>query len=319
MNLGGYEILGPIGSGGAGTVFRARAPSGEFVAIKVLHRSDVTASARLKRELDVQRSLGDGFVPLLASGAAPQGAFIVMPLIEGGTLRERLKRGPLPLAEAIRLGVELGDALGRAHGSGIIHRDLKPENVLYHSGRPLIADLGLAKLVDSNDSLSRTGDTRGTFGYMPPEQMRDAKRAGPAADVFSLGVVIFECLAGESPFRGETPLLLVDAVEEGRFVPLRKLRPDVPRAVASVIERALAADEDDRFEDGEEFAEALRRAWRKGARPRATLIVVATALAVAGGFGAAILSRPRPLSAPNPAAPPAPPKPPSPTTTTTTP
>src|SRR5581483_12298266 len=146
----------------------------------------------------------EGFVPLLDAGDSPHGPWLVMPYVPGGTLRQRLARGPLSVAETVALGVELGRALGRAAAMGVVHRDLKPENVLFDAaGRSLIADLGLAKHFEEGApgasqsvSLSRDGTILGTAGYMAPEQLVDAKSVGPEADVFSLGAVLYACLAG---------------------------------------------------------------------------------------------------------------------------
>src|SRR5262249_41050417 len=150
----------------------------------------------------------DGFVPLLDEGTSEEGPFLVMPFLAGGTLRDKLREGPLKVGAALDLGVALAAALGRAHARGVVHRDLKPENVLYARDadgreRPLVADLGLAKHFDrdvhgatASVSLSTHGSFRGTAGYMAPEQMADAKSVGPEADVFALGAILYECLAG---------------------------------------------------------------------------------------------------------------------------
>src|SRR5579871_6558583 len=124
MKLGPYEVLREIGRGGAGVVHAAKAPDGSEVAVKVLVRRDAAARARYERERRLLASLGeaDGFVPLLDAGEAPQGPFLVMPLVRGGTLRDRLARGPLPVEEARVLGRTLARALGRAHERGIVHR-----------------------------------------------------------------------------------------------------------------------------------------------------------------------------------------------------
>src|SRR5205085_9317034 len=129
----------------------------------------------------------------------------------GGTLRDRLARGPLALGEATALVTKIARALGRAHERGLVHRDVKPENVLFDAaGEPLVADLGLAKHfrrdLGMSASLSRTHETRGTPGYMAPEQVESAKDAGPPADVFALGAVLYECLGGIAAFEGATPL-----------------------------------------------------------------------------------------------------------------
>ncbi|MBX3470204.1 MAG: serine/threonine protein kinase, partial [Planctomycetes bacterium] len=247
MRVGGFEVLSTIGRGGAGVVLHARAPNGAEVALKVLHARAPERLARFERERAVLASLGEaeGFVPLLQAGHDPHhGPFLVMPLVSGGTLRDRLRRGPLPLTETVRVGLELAETLGRAHARGIVHRDLKPENVLFtQDGRALVADLGLAKLLedDVGQGLSRTGEMRGTVGYMAPEQA-DAKHASPAADVFALGAILYECLAGRPAFEGETPLAVLERVAADTRAPLAGAAPSAPRWLVAVVERALHPD-----------------------------------------------------------------------------
>ena len=265
--VGAYEVLGELGRGGMGVVLKARAPSGEVVAVKVLLRPEArTAFERFDRERRVLSSLRaeDGFVPLLDAGDSPRGPFIVMPFEPGGTLADRLHRGPLGIAETIDLGRALASALGRAHALGIVHRDLKPANVLFDAtSRPLLADLGLAKHfraepgTDRSASLSKTGAFLGTPGYLAPEQMYDAKTAGPEADVFALGAVLYECLAGAPAFPGSNVLEVLAHNERAEHTPLASVRSDVPAWLAAAIERALAAEARDRFPDGQAFARAL--------------------------------------------------------------
>src|SRR5688572_13925602 len=149
MRLGPYEVVNYLGQGGMGTVVRARAPDGREVAIKMLRKPDSgEAVARFERERRLVQALGReaGFVPLLDAGETASGPYLVMPFLAGGTLRDRLEKGPLPVDDAIALLHKLSKALGHAHERGIMHRDLKPENVLFtDKGEPLVADLGLAK------------------------------------------------------------------------------------------------------------------------------------------------------------------------------
>ena len=299
VKIGPYEVIGPLGQGGAGAVHRARGPSGEEVAIKVLHAVDEPRLARFERE---RRLLGtftarDGFVPLLDAGRTAQGPFIVMPIVPGGTLRDRLKRGPLGIEETAALGRTLAAALGRAHAKGIVHRDLKPENVLYTArGEPLVADLGLAKHFDREApgasqslDLSKPGTARGTFGYMPLEQIKDAASVGPAADVFAIGAILYECLAGKPAFEGESYARVLDAVSAGKVAPLRKLRPEAPRELVATIERALAPDPGDRPADGR----ALLAAFESRPRSRSRAAVALTLFLVAGTAALSfLLSRP---------------------------
>ncbi len=297
--VGPYEVLGEVGRGGLGVVLRARAPDGREVALKLLQRVPAgEAALRFARERQVQGELGagEGFVPLLDAGDCDAGPYLVMPLLPGGTLAHLLERGPLAPAAARALGVALASAVGRAHARGIVHRDLKPENVLFDgAGRPLIADLGLAKQLEGSHtpggSLSRTGELRGTFGYMAPEQMRDAKTAGPPADVFALGAILYECLAGEPPFAGDAAIEVMHKVDSGQRRRLRAAAPHVPPGLAAVVERALALRPAARHPDAAALAEALERASDAPARGRAALVIGALGAALvvalaAGGLGA---------------------------------
>ena len=316
-SFGVYAAVSQIGRGGAGVVFLGRAPDGREVAIKVLRRSDsADAAARFEREGRLLRALGegDGFVSLLDAGMERGCRYLVMPFVGGGTLRERFERGAVPVEETIALGRSLARAIGRAHERGIVHRDLKPENILFtrrgagiaDSGQALVADLGLAKHSDGSApgasqsvSLTRDGEFHGTAGYMAPEQMVDSASAGPAADVYAIGAILYECLAGAPPFVGGNLLELLSKVTQGTFEPVRRRRPDVPVWLADAVERALARDPSRRFADGRALGRAL------GAKPpapsRIPLLVAATVALVAGGALAARASwRPKPPNATKP-------------------
>jgi len=315
MRVGPYELGRQLGQGGMGAVFEARAQDGRAVALKILLKNDPERVARFQRESRLLASLGeaDGFVPLVESGVTPAGAYLVMPLVPGGTLRDKLVRGPLGIDETIALGRALAAALGRAHAKGIVHRDVKPENVLFTAdGRPLVTDLGLGKHWDpaapgasQSISLSRHGIARGTAGYMAPEQLADAKTVGPPADVFALGAILYECLAGGPPFAAESFVELAAKVARGEHEPLRGRRPDAPSWLVASIERALAPAIEDRWADGVALARALATPAR-----RSRGVVLVALLLVAGAIAGALLAvhARRPALAPaTPAAPPAPP------------
>ena len=292
MRVGPYEVLGELGRGGMGVVFRVRSPDGLDAALKILSRADPGALARFERERRLMATLGpeQGFVGILDSGTAPEGTWLLMPLVAGGTLRQRLDGRRLDVAETIALGVELATALGRAHERGIVHRDLKPENVLFtREGRALVADLGLAKHFDrgaapESVSLSRTGELRGTVSYMAPEQANDTKTAGPPADVFSLGAILYECLAGRPPFSGETVLDLFAKIDSGHVEPIGW--PEVPRWLEKTVLRALECESAERFADGAALARALAGGSKETPRRRRRL----PAIAVAGALGAIALA-----------------------------
>jgi serine/threonine protein kinase len=279
MELERYELGRELGRGGVGIVVRGRSPDGKDVAIKFLKKSGDEVLARFEREGRMLDTLGEeaGFVPLLDSGTSPRGPFLVMPFVPGGTLRDRLEeRGAFSIDETIALGRALGETLGRAHALGIIHRDLKPENVLFTAlGQPLVADLGLAKHyrhdapgAPRSVQISKTGTVRGTWGYMPSEQGRDAKAVKPTSDVFALGAILYECLSGRAAFPGETVMEVVTKVELDEFEPLASLRPDAPAWLVGIIEKAMSKAPEERFADGAALAKALAEGPSSGVAPR---------------------------------------------------
>jgi formylglycine-generating enzyme required for sulfatase activity len=310
MRIGAYEVAETLGKGGAGTVFRARAPDGREVAVKLLNRTDAESLARFERErrLLAALSAAEGFVPLLDAGTADAGVFLVMPCLRGGTLRDWLARGPLGVETTLALGSALARAIARAHALGIVHRDLKPENILFATkpgvggAEPLVADLGLAKHfredapgASQSVQLSRAGELRGTAGYMAPEQMRSSQDVGTEADVFALGAILHECLAGEPAFVGDNLLLLFAKVEQGERRPLRSACPGAPRALVETIDRALATDPAKRFRDASELARALDGT---SARPRPLARLIAVAVIVLAAALALTARRPETTASP---------------------
>jgi len=310
VRLGAYAIVEPVGRGGAGTVYRGRAPDGADVAVKVVTApTRPGALGRFGRERRLLADLGRdaGFVPVLDEGEGPQGPFLVMPFLPGGTLEDRLRReGRLDVDAAVDLARTLGQALGRAHARGVVHRDLKPANVLFDGdGRPLVADLGLAKHFGGgraglSQSLSRTGEARGTVGYMPPEQLADAKSVGPAADVFALAAVLYECLAGAPALSGGTPLEVMEAAAAHRIRPLRERRPGLPAWLVDAVHAGLAADPARRPPDGAAFAARLTAP--AAGPPRSALVAAGVLLAgAATAAGVVLFAGPGDAGAPPPA------------------
>ncbi|HZV02646.1 MAG TPA: serine/threonine-protein kinase, partial [Planctomycetota bacterium] len=296
--FGEFEALEVVGRGGSGIVHKGHGPRGETVAIKVLQDQSPGSRARFERERRILGLLGEaeGFVPLLATGETERGVYVVMPFVGGGTLRDRIARG-MGVEDALAIVRAIARAMSHAHERGIVHRDLKPDNVLFtEKGVPLVADVGLAKHVADGPGVSRSvaltasGEFRGTAGYMPLEQMYDARSVTPASDVFALGAMAYECLAGDRPFKGSSVLEIVSNVEHERFEPLDRCRPDAPPWLVSVITRCLARDPERRFPDAGALARALEG---PPARRRSPRRLVAATLVLGGLAGAIALGRPR--------------------------
>jgi serine/threonine-protein kinase len=272
--LGPYEILAEIGRGGMATVYRAHQPSmGRPVAIKVLPEQflhDPTFLSRFTNEARVIAALEHPrILPVYDFGEAAGVPYIVMRLMPHGSLRDRLRRGPLSIAEAVRVIGQVAEALDYAHARRVIHRDLKPDNVLMdEAGNCYLSDFGIAKVVESSPVVSGTVGA-GTPKYMAPEQIRGG-RPTPRSDIYALGAMAFELLSGRPPFEAEdTPALMYMHVYEP--VPrLAEVRPDLPAAVASlqnVIDRAMAKAPEARYTTAGEFSASLARAAALLAQP----------------------------------------------------
>jgi serine/threonine protein kinase len=254
--IGRYRIVDRIGSGAAGVVFQGVDPEGHAVAIKVLRRRRGTRYLR-EVELLERTSERDGVVALLDAGRSSRGPYLVLELAEGGSLRSMLsRRGQLPWAEAVEVVTQVARTLATLHGEGIIHRDLKPENILLQGdGRPLLSDFGLAKdLGDADGELTAAGFALGTIGYMAPELL-DGRRdqLGPWTDVFAMGAVLFELVAGRPPFSGKTLNEAARSIREDQVPRLG----EAPAGLDEVIRRCLAKEPEKRFRSGAELYVAL--------------------------------------------------------------
>jgi hypothetical protein len=279
LRIGPYRIEGPLGRGGMGEVHRAfdealRRP----VAIKRLApalREDAVARARFWREARALAALSHpGVVRVHRIDETADGdLYLVMELIDGRPLADVLDR-PWPVAAAAFLARAAADALGAAHAAGLTHRDVKPGNLLVErDGTPRVVDFGLARRGDGADErVTATGSRPGTPAYMAPEQI-DGAPVGPPADVFALGTVLYRLLAGAHPFVRETPSATAMAVATARHKPLAAARPDVPAALAAVVERCLAADPGARYGDGAALAAALDATGLVGTRTDLQTIV----------------------------------------------
>ena len=259
-----YAIERELGRGGMAVVMLARDLKHQRqVAIKVLRPelSQSLGTDRFLREIEVAAQLTHPHIlPVFDSGAADGLLYYVMPYVEGGSLRAWLEReAQLPVDLALKLTCQVADALEYAHGRGVVHRDIKPENILLESGEAVVADYGLALAVSAagGERLTESGLALGTPAYMSPEQAAGDRQVDGRADLYSLGCVLYEMLAGEPPFTGPTAQAIM-AKRFGAPVPLiRVVREGVPLAVERAIERALAKVPADRFRTAGEFAEAL--------------------------------------------------------------
>jgi len=327
--IGPYVLVRELARGAMGVVYEALAPGGGRVALKVLANvtsKDALARFDRERRLLAELSGARGFVPLLDAGEQAGRPFLVMPLMAGGSLRDRLRRGPLGVEASIELARQLGAAIGGAHARGIVHRDLKPENILFEregDAAPRIADLGVARHFGEgldgarSANLSRSGAALGTACYMAPEQVNDARTVGPPADVFALAQLLYECLTGATPFARESLQESLVALVDGRYPPLRQRRPDAPGWLEAVLARALAADPERRLADGQAFARALAQGpfaatARRTRRGTAAMAAGAVVLVGLGAAAVAVARRhPAPAAiAPVVTAPPAPTSPP---------
>ena len=260
---GRYEIEQEIAHGGMATVYRARDVKHErLVAIKVM-RDEVAAVVGAERFLEEIRVTAllqhPHILPLFDSGSVGSLLWYVMPFVEGETLRSRLARGGrLPIDEAVGIAREIADALEHAHAHGIVHRDIKPENVLLQGGHALVADFGIALALEhaGGERLTRTGLTLGTPQYMAPEQAAGERALDARVDVYALGAVLYEMLAGVPPFVADSREAILRMLREPPPA-LTVFRPDIPPAVEAAVSRALAKQAGERFASASSFAAAL--------------------------------------------------------------
>src|SRR5207249_4069076 len=193
--------------------------------------------------------------------------FLTMAYYEGETLKHRIERGPLPVDEAVDIAIQVAQALSRAHASGIVHRDIKPANLMLPKDGPVkIVDFGLAKLVGHSD-LTRTGTTVGTVAYMSPEQIRGGEHR-PAADVWAVGVVLYEMLAGSRPFHGKDDLGVVSSILDETPKPIGAVRPDLPNRLQRIVGRALDKHVANRYPSATELLADLKGCREQSASGR---------------------------------------------------
>jgi tRNA A-37 threonylcarbamoyl transferase component Bud32/tetratricopeptide (TPR) repeat protein len=326
-----YQIERELGGGGMSRVYLAHERAlGRRVVVKVLP-PELAAEVdveRFRREVQIVAQLGHpNIIPVLATCEADGLLYYTMPFVAGESLKERLARErQLSLTEAIQIAREVASALDYAHRQGVFHRDIKPANILLEDGHAVVADFGIARAVAkaSAQLITSSGLVVGTPQYMSPEQASGEREVDGRSDIYSLGCVLYEMLAGEPPFAGPTAQAVIAKRFAGPPLDVRVLRPAVPRAVCDVLVLALAAAPADRYPSAREFAAALAAAmhaapdaevvtaargpapaafpqsndtgaaWRRPTRRLVAVVVAVTALGIVG----ALAARSRRLSAP---------------------
>lgn len=255
--FGPYRVLRPLGVGGMGAVYAALAPNGAEVALKVLAPGGSTEEAvRFQREAEAHARVDahPAVARVHSAGVLYGRAFLVMDLLPGGDLEDRLRRGPLPPEEARALGVALADGLAHIHAQGVLHRDIKPANVLFdEQGRPRLTDFGIARPVEAT-SLTQSGVLLGTPGFMAPEQS-GVGRPSTASDVFGLGATLYAALTGSPPFVGRTTL---ETLTKLMTEPPPPLPATLPANLRAAVMRALEKEPPSRFPSAAAFRDALQ-------------------------------------------------------------
>jgi len=316
MKLGPYEIVSALGTGGMGEVYRAKDTRlGRDVAIKILPREmslDLTRRQRFEREAKIISGLNHPNICVLHDVGHQDGLdYLVMECLEGETLAERLKRGPLALGQVLKYGAQIADALGKAHRSGIVHRDLKPGNIMLTKMGAKLLDFGLAKPSEEapattlttlpadakasssrHSELTEEGAILGTLRYMSPERL-EGKEADERSDVFALGAVLYEMTTGKRAFEGKTLTSVIAAILERQPTAPSQVQPMTPPSLDRLVTQCLAKDPDERMQSAHDVKlqlEGISEAGTSGSTgaERGTWRTAAWALA-ALCVGAAIL------------------------------
>jgi Tol biopolymer transport system component/predicted Ser/Thr protein kinase len=314
--LGPYEIVAAVGAGGMGEVYRARDTRLErTVAVKVLPAhlsSSPEVRQRFEREAKTISSLSHPHICALYDVGNQDGVeYLVMEYLEGETLSERLGRGPLPAEQVLRYGIEMADALDKAHRQGIVHRDLKPGNVMLTKSGVKLLDFGLAKVVAPasqqsgvtalptmahGQNLTQEGTILGTFQYMAPEQL-EGKEADVRTDIFAFGAVLYEMATGKKAFSGSSQASLISAIMKEEPAPIATVQPMTPPALDRVVRTCLAKDPEERWQSAHDIKSELAWIAQAGSQAGVAAPVVASrrrkdrlAWGVAGAVAGALLA-----------------------------
>ncbi len=276
--LGPYEIVAPIGAGGMGEVYRAKDTRLErSVAVKVLPShlsSSPEVRQRFEREAKTISQLSHSNICALYDVGNQDGVeYLVMELLEGETLSDRLAKGALPLEQTLRFGTQIADALDKAHRQGIVHRDLKPGNVMITKSGVKLLDFGLAKamtapapqsgmtslptMMGSQNNLTQEGTILGTFQYMAPEQL-EGREADGRTDIFAFGCVLYEMATGKKAFTGASQASLISSIMKEDPAPISAVAPMAPPALERVVRRCLAKDPEDRWQNAGDLGSELK-------------------------------------------------------------
>jgi eukaryotic-like serine/threonine-protein kinase len=313
--LGPYEVVGPLGAGGMGEVYRARDTRlGRDVAIKVLPASfmaDAAARQRFEREAKTISGLNHPNICVLYDVGNQDGVeYLVMEYVDGESLAQRLEKGSLPLEQVLKYGAQIAEALDKAHRSGIVHRDLKPGNVMLTAAGAKLLDFGLAKettplatlatLTGSSpvSPVTQQGTIVGTFQYMSPEQV-EGKELDGRSDIFSLGAVLYEMLTGKRAFEGRTQLSVASSILEKEPEAISVVKPVTPPTLERAIQRCLQKNPEDRWQSAKDLAlelkwigsggsqtsapAVLEPAWKKYGIPAGCLLCGALAVSLLPG------------------------------------
>jgi len=258
-----YEVITAVGRGGNASIFGAFDRAGNRVAIKVLHPELAVSVAadRFLREIRYAAKLHNPHIaPLLDSGETDYLLWFVMPYVPGESLRSALHRERrLAIELGTRTACEILEALSHAHAQGLAHRDIKPDNIVLSTEGAVLVDFGIARAIaqSGEDRVTRSGFVVGTEEYMSPEQAAGADEVDGRTDLYSLGIVLFETLAGRPPFSGPSAAAVIDMQQHHEPPDLHELRRDVPLALATVVARALKKPPAERWQTADEMRQAL--------------------------------------------------------------